>query len=518
MLQWIPDFAAEKILGFHPTIGFSSLLWGLFIGIFIPFFSSVESLVEIRTLKPILALRREFQEETDRVPRFRITQIVGYPILFVSFFALAWWETESSLKGLILCSVLFFLPLIVFLVYSGIRILISKFRNRRNFSPFAAFVVGRFDRPGTSLSLSIVGLTSSLFILLLSLIVSESLLEYSGAKDKERRPNIFVLDIRAGQKEHFEEVVKEFGAEKVVVAPVIGARLYKINGEVVKKDETETSAFKRDWRSTARTREYFLSYRNDPYPTEKIVDGDFWRKGEEDQISVEKEFSEYLKVNLGDRLTFLVGGVEVTGVIRNFRIVNWADMRPNFVVLFSKGILEKAPSYYLSSLRIESEEQRYNLQKSLVSTYPNLTIIDTDKAIRAFLGILEKISFTIRLMTWLILGASLLLVLTALNSSRKERIEETTLLRIIGGTSGFLKKVFLWEGILLGTFSFLLALLLAWIASVLIGRQILEIQPSYSFLEYLFVYLFTIFATTGVYYLNLRGEWKNPPIAFVKSI
>ncbi|ONF93700.1 ABC transporter permease [Leptospira santarosai] len=518
LLQWIPDFAAEKILGFHPTIGFSSLLWGLFIGIFIPFFSSVESLVEIRTLKPILALRREFQEETDRVPRFRITQIVGYPILFVSFFALAWWETESSLKGLILCSVLFFLPLIVFLVYSGIRIFISKFRNRRNFSPFAAFVVGRFDRPGTSLSLSIVGLTSSLFILLLSLIVSESLLEYSGAKDKERRPNLFVLDIRAGQKEHFEEVVKEFGAEKVVVAPVIGARLYKINGEVVKKDETETSAFKRDWRSTARTREYFLSYRNDPYPTEKIVDGDFWRKGEEDQISVEKEFSEYLKVNLGDRLTFLVGGVEVTGVIRNFRIVNWADMRPNFVVLFSKGILEKAPSYYLSSLRIESEEQRYNLQKSLVSTYPNLTIIDTDKAIRAFLGILEKISFTIRLMTWLILGASLLLVLTALNSSRKERIEETTLLRIIGGTSGFLKKVFLWEGILLGTFSFLLALLLAWIASVLIGRQILEIQPSYSFLEYLFVYLFTIFATTGVYYLNLRGEWKNPPIAFVKSI
>ncbi|EMO09131.1 efflux ABC transporter, permease protein [Leptospira borgpetersenii str. Noumea 25] len=380
------------------------------------------------------------------------------------------------------------------------------------------FVVGRFDRPGTSLSLSVIGLTSSLFILILSLIISESLLEYSGAKDKERRPNLFVLDIRAEQKEHFEEVVKEFDAEKVIVAPVIGARLSKINGEAIKKDETEISAFKRDWRSTARTREYFLSYRNDPYPTEKIIDGDFWRKGEEDQISIEKEFSEHLRVNLGDSLTFLIGGVEVTGVIRNFRTVNWADMRPNFVVLFSKGILEKAPSYYLSSLRIESEEKRYNLQKSLISKYPNLTIIDTDKAIRAFLGILEKISFTIRLMTWLILGASLLLVLTALNSSRKERIEETTLLRIIGGTSGFLKKVFLWEGLLLGTFSFLLALLLAWIANTLISRQILEIQPSYPFFEYVIAYMFTIFATTSVYYINLRGEWKKPPITFMKTV
>ncbi|WP_061232394.1 ABC transporter permease [Leptospira noguchii] len=518
LLKWIPDLAGEEILSFQPTIGFSSLFWGFLIGVLIPFFSSIESLIEIRTLKPILALKQEFQEETNQIPKFRITQILGYSILFILFFALAWWETESVLKGLILCSILLVLPLIIFLVYSGIRIFLSRFRDQNDFSPFVRFILGKFDRPGTSLSLSVIGLTSSLFILLLSLIVSESLLEYSGAKDKERRPNLFVLDIRAEQKEHFEEVAKEFGAEKLIVAPVIGARLSKINGEAVKKDETESSALRRDWRSTARTREYFLSYRNEPYPTEKIVDGDFWRKGEEDQISVEKEFSTYLKVNLGDSLSFLVGGVEVTGVIRNFRTVNWADMRPNFVVLFSKGILEKAPSYYLSSLRIESEEKRYDLQKNLISKYPNLTIIDTDKAVRSFLGILEKISFTIRLMTGLILGASLLLVLTALNSSRKERIEETTLLRIIGGTSVFLKKVFLWEGILLGTFSFLLALFLAWIASVLIGKQILEIEMSYPFFEYLFVYMFTIFATTSVYYLNLKGEWNNPPVSFMKAI
>ncbi|MCG6162080.1 ABC transporter permease, partial [Leptospira bandrabouensis] len=328
----------------------------------IPVCSSEESLNRIRSLKPILALKQELQDEADRIPKFRITQIAGYLILFLIFFALAWWKTESPWKGLILCSVLLILPLIVFLVYSGIRIFISRFRDKREFTPFARFIIGKFDRPGTTLSLSVIGLTSSLFILLLSLIVSESLLEYSGAKDTERRPNLFVMDIRSEQKEHFEEVVKEFGAEKVIVAPVIGARLSKINGETIKKDETETSALKRDWRSTARTREYFLSYRNEPYPTEKIVNGDFWRKGEEDQISVEKEFSTHLKVNLGDSLSFLVGGVEVTGVIRNFRTVNWADMRPNFVVLFSKGILEKAPSYYLSSLRLESEEKRCVLQ------------------------------------------------------------------------------------------------------------------------------------------------------------
>ncbi|TGK32656.1 FtsX-like permease family protein [Leptospira gomenensis] len=518
LLGWIPDLAGEDILSFRPSIGASSFFWGILIGVLVPFFSSIESLVEIRTLKPILAVKNEFQEETNRIFRFKISQVFAYSILFGLFFLLAWWETESPLKGALLCSILLGLPLIVFFVYSGIRIFLSGLRDRGDLSPFLRFVLGKFDRPGTTLSLSVIGLTSSLFILLLSLIVSESLLEYSGSKDKERRPNVFVLDIRAEQKEHFEEVAKDFGAERMIVAPVIGARLAKINGEPVKKEETDSSAFRRDWRSTARTREYFLSYRNEPYPTEKIVDGDFWRKGEEDQISIEKEFSTHLKVQLGDSLTFSIGGVEVTGIIRNFRAVNWSDMRPNFVVLFSKGILEKAPGYYLSSLRIESESKRYELQKSLVSKYPNLTIIDTDKAVRSFLGILEKISFTIRLMTWLILGASLLLVLTALNSSRKERIEETTLLRIIGGTSGFLKRIFLWEGILLGTFSYLLALVLACVANELISAQILEIQPSHPIFEYGIVYLFTIVATSTVYYFNLQGEWKKPPVSFMKSM
>ncbi|EMG00252.1 hypothetical protein LEP1GSC123_2435 [Leptospira borgpetersenii str. 200701203] len=52
----------------------------------------------------------------------------------------------------------------------------------------------------------------------------------------------------------------------------------------------------------------------------------------------------------------------------------------------------------------------------------------------------------------------------------------------------------------------------------MISRQILEIQPSYPFFEYAIAYMFTIFATTSVYYINLRGEWKKPPITFMKTV
>ncbi len=515
----IPNLASsEFFFEPDPIPGGKALVWGLFLAWVVPLVSAWDTLAKSKNLSPMYALKADFAQELSSVPRFDLRQILSFSVVFVLFFLLAWWETSDWLKGLILCGTLLFLPL---LVYAGILIVrkgLSFLLVRTEFSPSVRMALRKLDRPRTGLSWVSVGLGSSLFILLLSLFLSDSLLEYSGAKDTERRPNMFVLDIRPEQLDFFQQTATKYKVEKLLSAPIIGARLARINGELVKKEDMELSALRRDWRSTARTREYFLSYRELPYPTEKITDGDFWRKGEEDQISVEKEFSKNLKVELGDKLTFSVGGVEVTGIIRNFRSVNWADMRPNFVVLFSKGILEKAPKFYLSTFRLESGEDRYSLQKELLNEYPNLTIIDTEKAVQSFLGILEKISFAIRWMTGLIVLASLLLILSSLELSRKERLEETSLLRIIGASKTFLRKYFLAESLLLSNLSFLLAFGLVWIASSYISETIFEIQGSVPWWEILITYIGLNLAVVGMYFLTLRKEWERSPTLYLKEI
>ncbi|MFB5651011.1 ABC transporter permease [Leptospira wolffii] len=515
----IPNLAATDFF-FEPKLvpGFKALIWGLFLAWVVPLASAWEALSQSKKVSPMFALKSDFAKELSSVPKPDLRQIVSFIGVFGLFFLLAWWETSDWLKGLILCGTLLFLPILMLLGIIVVRKILSFVLSKAEFSPSVRMALRKLDRPRTGLTWVSVGLGSSLFILLLSLFLSDSLLEYSGAKDKERRPNMFVMDIRPEQLDGFLQTTSKYKVEKLLTAPVIGARLSHINGELVKKEDMELSAMRRDWRSTARTREYFLSYREEPYPTEKVTDGDFWRKGEEDQISIEKEFSKSLKVDLGDKLTFSVGGVEVSGIIRNFRSVNWADMRPNFVVLFSKGILEKAPKFYLSSYRLESSEDRYSLQKELLAESPNLTIIDTEKAVQSFLGILEKISFAIRWMTGLIVVSSLLLILSSLELSRKERLEETSLLRIIGGTKEFLRKYFLAESLFVSNLSFILSFGFVWLASSYLSEAIFEIRSSTPWLEIAIVYFGVNLAVAGMYFATLRKEWERSPTLYLKEV
>ncbi|MEI1277708.1 FtsX-like permease family protein [Leptospira venezuelensis] len=515
----IPNMADKEFL-FEPKLipDLKAFLWAFVLAWVVPLVSAWESLSTTRNLSPMYALKSDFANELSSVPKLKLKQSISFIAVFGLFFVLAWWETGDWIKGLILCATLLFLPVVVYLGILGIRFVIRFLLQRSEFSASIRMALRKLDRPRTGLSWVSVGLGSSVFVLLLSIFLSDSLLEYSGANDKERRPNMFVLDIRPEQLESFQQTAEKYKVEKLLTSPVIGARLTHVNGELVKKEDMELSALRRDWRSTARTREYFLSYRENLYPTEKVTDGDFWRKGEEDQISVEKEFSKNLKVDLGDKLSFSIGGVEVTGTIRNFRTVNWADMRPNFVVLFSKGILEKAPKFYLSSFLLESSDSRYSLQKELSNEFPNLTIVDTEKAVQSFLGILEKMSFAIRWMTGLIVLSSLLLILSSLELSRKERLEETSLLRIIGGTKTFLRKYFLAESLLLANLSFTLAFVLVWGVSSYMSEIIFEIQASVPWLEIGIFYISLNIAVVGMYFATLRNEWRRSPTLYLKEV
>lgn len=93
-------------------------------------------------------------------------------------------------------------------------------------------------------------------------------------------------------------------------------------------------------------------------------------------------------------------------------------MKPNFVVLFSPGILESAPSYFITAFLLESPEDRYHFQKELISLAPNVTVIDVEKSIQNFTTILEKVTSIIGLMTSFIIVSTILLLISSLYSTK----------------------------------------------------------------------------------------------------
>ncbi|MCW7480409.1 ABC transporter permease [Leptospira kanakyensis] len=498
-------------------LSFSSLLWSVVLGVVLPLLISIPLVLETRTVKPLAALK-EVESQTSGNLSTSKWQFASFLLIYVLFTSLAVLETESIFKGILFTLVLLTLPVLVYGLYIILGLLITKISKLGWLSKEWSLVTKKVTRKSGALRLSIIGLGSALFILTLSLILQESLLELSGAREIERRPNMFLLDIRETQKNDLLTAIKAFPVEKQYLAPVIGARLSKVNGEPIKKEDTIKNAMDRNWRATARTREYFLSYRDELYDTEEVTKGSWWDESGRNEISVERDFAGYLQAGVGDELTFNVQGREVSGKITNLRSVNWADMKPNFVVLFSKGILEKAPRFYIVSLLIDSGEDRYQLQKVIVNQFPNITVIDTEKTIQAFMGILEKVTQMMALMTAFILAASFVLVFTTLYASQSERKREFALLRVIGANSRFMVKHFLREALLVSVISFLLGLIYSIVSNEVLNRSVLELRSVYPYGQLVFVFLGICLVTVSLYALGLFSFFRMPTKTVLKEI
>ncbi|TGK80304.1 FtsX-like permease family protein [Leptospira montravelensis] len=498
-------------------LSFSSILWSLVLGVILPLLISIPLVLETRSVKPLAALK-EVESQTSGKLSTSKWQFGSFLLIYVLFTSLAVLETESFFKGILFTLVLLTLPVLVYGLYIFLGFFITKISKLGWLSKEWSLVTKKVTRKSGALRLSIIGLGSALFILTLSLILQESLLELSGAREIERRPNMFLLDIRETQKEDLLTAIKTFPVDKQFLAPVIGARLSKVNGEPIKKEDTIKNAMDRNWRATARTREYFLSYRDEMYDTEEVTKGSWWDNSGRNEISVERDFAGYLQAGVGDELTFNVQGREVSGKITNLRSVNWADMKPNFVVLFSKGILEKAPRFYIVSLLIDSGESRYQLQKVIVNRFPNITVIDTEKTIQAFMGILEKVTQMMALMTAFILAASFVLVFTTLYASQSERKREFALLRVIGANSRFMVKHFLREALLVSVISFLLGLIYSVVANEVLNRSVLELRSVYPYGQLSLVFLGICLVTVSLYALGLFSFFRMPTKTVLKEI
>jgi putative ABC transport system permease protein len=509
----IPDLVGSDLLrSMPPSLNFSSVLWGLCVGLLVPIVAGLESMYKIKNLSPLNAIREENDSETKIKFIPNLSSIIGTLLIYCIFAFLATKETGSYTKGFSLSLALFILPVLIFLFYNVFRFFISFILKINLGSNTFRFAIKKVNKTGSGLSLPIIGITSSLSILMIAIILRANLLELGGARQIEKRPNMFVMDIKKDQLDTLQSLLKKYDAKQSIIAPVIGARLHSINHKTIQKESTEKDALKRDWRSTALVREYFLSYRQSLYDTESLVAGKFWEYDGQPEISVEKDFATNLGVSLGDSLQFNVQGIIVSGTITNTRRVNWSDMKPNFVVLFSPDALENAPGYYITSFLLEDREVRYQFQKELVGLAANATVVDIEKSIQAFQGILDKVTDIISLMTYFLVFSSVLLLISSIYSNRVNRIEESSLFRIVGASSGFVYRIYLYEAMFVGFTAYTISLVLSLLSNHILSENVLNLQYDIPLVSLLKVSIVVFVSVSIIYWLDVRNVLSKKSI------
>ncbi|ROM79544.1 ABC transporter permease [Pseudomonas brassicacearum] len=284
-------------------------------------------------------------------------------------------------------------------------------------------------------------------------------------------PNYFALNILPNDKQAFTDKLLALSAQSAPLYPVVPGRLISINGEPATEFVTKDSAGDR-----ALQRDLSLTWAADLPAGNVVTAGTWWSQQPPDDVpgvSVEGKVAENLKIKLGDRLIFSVGGVNREAKVTSLREINWDNFQPNFFMIFQPGTLKDLPATYLTSFYLAPghDQQIVDLSRA----FPAVTILQVEALLEQLRSILAQVTLAVEYVLLFVLAAGMAVLFSGLQATLDERIRQGALLRALGAERPLLVKARRIEFGLLGAVSGLLAALGSELVSLVLYRYAFDL-------------------------------------------
>jgi len=286
-----------------------------------------------------------------------------------------------------------------------------------------------------------------------------------------------------------------------------------VEGQLQKLEEDQEARF--------RNRGVNLTYRSGLQDSELIVRGEFNGTYAKDsglpEISLETDYADRMKINLGDIMTFDVQGLQIKAKVTSFRKVRWTSFQPNFFILFPTGVLEEAPQMFLTSVKKANVSKIKDFQSQVADSYRNVSIIDINRTVEKSLKYVDQMALGLQLMAWLAVVVGLFVFVVLLNTQVKERLYEMNLLQIMGTPSGGVLKIVSLQFLVLLTGSVIFGVLLGLARAWVLISYFFKIGTEFDG-HYLVALILILFPVCGfVLYWGLRPLQKLNPMDLIRS-
>ena len=450
----LPSVLAEFLpLDVGITLESTAILTGMLVGVWVALVFAMRPLVALRNVSPLQTLRRESDAAALRGARLDPLSILVSVTMVLSIAALGVARAETMQQGLLfaagIAGAVGFLYLTAAALSSGARRLVR---------PGWPFVlrqgVASLYRPGNQTRSVVLALGFGVFLMSTIYQVQQNLLRTVDVKLDASRANVIFFDVQGDQGEPLDSLVRASGFTVVQRTPMVPMKVSSVNGVPAARLLTDTSNGGRRPGWVVR-REFRSTYRDSLVPSETLTGGTFHTGGSASpgmpEVSVDKGVARDLRLALGDTIVWDVQSVLVPTRVTSFREVNWTRFEPNFFVVFETRALDKAPKQFVVLADVRGDGAVARLQRDVVTRFPNVASLDLTLIQQTVANVLGKVTSAIRFMAALSLALGIPVLFSAVSATRRERLREGVLLKVLGATRRQVGRIMLAEYLLLGS-------------------------------------------------------------------
>jgi putative ABC transport system permease protein len=324
-------------------------------------------------------------------------------------------------------------------------------------------------------------------LLLTILVISGSFQNLIQKSVDTKAPDFFFIGINQSLKKDFHNYILDADPQSdIKIIPIATASIQAINGvdprSYIDRQNPSYWTIQEDRR---------ISWIERPAENNPIIEGQWWSDDPSDQMYISFDFNaaQDLGIEIDDSITLSIYGREITGKVKNFRDVNYADFTINFAILLNTNYAQAIPHEFLATVKLSD---RHSFQEyELLKEFPNISSIKIASYAQKINQLLNQINIAVLALATIIIFIGLLVISSAILVQGKNKIYQNLVLKILGLRRSEIIKTSLLEFLIIFSNTIILTLLISGTTSYLIVKYIFNIDWYLNITSIIFIYFIT---------------------------
>ncbi len=386
--------------------------------------------------------------------------------------ALAVWTAPMPGFALGFIAAALLLLLLLSLLAAAIRWTLARLPKPR--APLVRMALANLHRPGAQTSRLVVALGAGLTLFTTLAVIESNLSAQIRSTIPARAPSFFILDVPSGDTERFRATAASAAPDaELRLMPSLRASVTAIGDRRIANmaELPEGAWFLRGDRN--------ITFAAALPEGARVVEGEYWAPDYRGPplVSLDAENARAAGLGVGDTLTVSVLGREVEARIANLREVDWGRLGINFVIVFSPGIFDAAPHSLMGTATMPTEREQA-FARAINRDFPSVSAVRIQDVLSTVSGLMSQLAAAIRAAGAVAILAGIAVLIGALAASRRARVYDSVLLKLLGATRGRILGLQAMEFALLAFILSLLALALGTGAGWYVVVELFELDWS----------------------------------------